>query len=78
MGAASAPRTALEAYRAMMAGKPMIVHGTRNKLVLQLLRLSPRAAVRAVAAALNPPPQKTLERAPVPARAGTGSGGDKT
>jgi hypothetical protein len=78
MGAASAPRTALEAYRAMMAGKPMIVHGARNKLAVQLLRLSPRAAVRAFAAALNPPPQNTLGSAPIPARAGTGSRGDKT
>ena len=57
MGAASAPQVAKEAYRAMMAGKPMIVHGVKNKLAVQMLRVSPRSTVRAVAAALNPPPE---------------------
>lgn len=57
MGAASAPQVALEAYRAMMAGKPMIVHGLKNKLAVQSLRVSPRAVIRAVAAALNPVPK---------------------
>ena len=55
-GAASARIVAGQAYRAMMAGRPMIVHGAKNKLAVQALRVSPRAAVRAVAAALNPPP----------------------
>src|SRR5439155_18968740 len=53
MGAASAPTVARQAYRAMMAGRPMIVHGLRNKLSIQLLRVTPRAISRAVAAALN-------------------------
>ncbi|HEY2028171.1 MAG TPA: SDR family oxidoreductase [Myxococcales bacterium] len=57
MGAASAAQVAKEAYRAMMAGKPMIVHGVKNKLAVQMLRLSPRSTVRAIAAALNPPPE---------------------
>ncbi|HEX4384486.1 MAG TPA: SDR family oxidoreductase [Myxococcales bacterium] len=57
MGAASAPQVASEAYRAMLAGKPMIVHGLKNKLVVQSLRVSPRAVIRAVAAALNPVPK---------------------
>jgi len=53
LGAASAADVAREGYRAMHAGKPMIVHGLKNKLAVQSLRLSPRAAVRALAAALN-------------------------
>jgi len=57
MGAASPEQVAKEAYRAMMAGKPMIVHGVKNKLAVQMLRLSPRSTVRAIAAALNPPPE---------------------
>jgi hypothetical protein len=56
MGAASAATVAREGYRAMMAGKPTVVHGAKNKLAVQLLRVSPRAAVRAVAASLNAPP----------------------
>jgi hypothetical protein len=42
----------------MLAGKPMIVHGLKNKLVVQSLRVSPRAVIRAVAAALNPVPKR--------------------
>jgi short-subunit dehydrogenase len=56
MGAASAATVAREGYRAMRAGKPIVVHGMRNKFGVQLLRVSPRAAIRAVAASLNPPP----------------------
>lgn len=57
MGAASPEEVAKEAYRAMMAGKPMIIHGVKNKLAVQMLRVSPRSTVRAIAAALNPPPE---------------------
>jgi hypothetical protein len=56
MGAASPSAVAREAYRAMMAGRPIVVHGMRNKVGVQLLRVSPRGAIRAVAAALNPAP----------------------
>ena len=56
MGAASAASVAKEGYRAMMAGRPIVVHGMKNKLGVQLLRVSPRGAIRAVAAALNPAP----------------------
>jgi uncharacterized protein len=52
-GAATAQSVAGEAYRAMMAGKAMVVHGAKSKFRLQLLRVSPRAAVRAIAASLN-------------------------
>src|SRR5437763_7073953 len=64
MGAASAATVARERYRAMMAGKPIVVHGIRNKFGVQLLRVSPRSAVRAVAASLNPAPQSAAK--PVP------------
>ncbi len=43
-------------YRAMMNGKAMVVHGLKNKLTVQSLRISPRALARAVAASLNPRP----------------------
>ncbi|HTO99519.1 MAG TPA: SDR family NAD(P)-dependent oxidoreductase, partial [Myxococcales bacterium] len=56
MGAASAASVAKEGYRAMMAGRPIVVHGMKNKLGVQLLRVSPRGAIRAVVAALNPAP----------------------
>jgi short-subunit dehydrogenase len=53
LGAASAKTVAAEAYRAMMKGKPMIVHGVKNKLVVQGLRVGPRRAITAIAASLN-------------------------
>jgi uncharacterized protein len=52
-GVASAEQVAREGYRAMMAGKAMVVHGARNKFGVQILRVSPRAAVRAIAASFN-------------------------
>jgi uncharacterized protein len=58
MGAASPATVAREGYRAMMAGKPIVVHGMKNKLGVQLLRVSPRGAIRAVAASLNPVPPR--------------------
>jgi uncharacterized protein len=62
MGAAPAATVAREGYRAMMAGRPTVVHGAKNKLAVQLLRVSPRAAVRAVAASLNAPPRGQAAR----------------
>lgn len=56
MGAAPAATVARQGYRAMMRGRPLIVHGLKNKLIIQSLRVSPRVAIRAVAASLNPPP----------------------
>jgi len=53
LGAMSATTVARQGYRAMMAGRPMIVHGLKNKLSVQLLRISPRVAIRAIAASLN-------------------------
>ena len=56
LGAASPATVARQGYRAMMKGKPIVVHGLRNKLTVQSLRISPRAVARAVAASLNPHP----------------------
>ena len=61
MGAASPASVAREGYRAMIAGKPIVVHGIRNKFGVQLLRVSPRGAIRAVAAALNPAPTRPAQ-----------------
>jgi short-subunit dehydrogenase len=52
-GAMAAAPVAAAAYRAMMSGRTSLVHGARNKLMIQSQRLAPRAAVRAVAARLN-------------------------
>jgi short-subunit dehydrogenase len=54
LGAADAAGVAREGYRAMMRGHPLVVHGIKNKLLVQSLRLSPRRTIRAIAAALNP------------------------
>jgi len=53
IGAADSMAVAREGYAAMMAGTPMVVHGLTNKLGVQVLRVSPRFAVRGVAARLN-------------------------
>ena len=53
IGTQKAPEVARHAYRAMMAGKPMVIPGVRNKLGVQLVRLSSRGMVRAFTARLN-------------------------
>ncbi|ACY14774.1 SDR family NAD(P)-dependent oxidoreductase [Haliangium ochraceum] len=50
---ADAETVAREGYEAMMAGRPMVVHGARNRLLVQSLRLSPRRLVSRIAARLN-------------------------
>jgi short-subunit dehydrogenase len=59
MGAMPAAPVARFAYHAMMAGKPVAIPGLRNKLTLQVQRVSTRGLTRAVAARLNqvPPPR---------------------
>jgi uncharacterized protein len=52
-GGLSAPVVAGHAYRAMMAGRGTIIHGARNKLLIQSQRFAPRATVRAISARLN-------------------------
>ncbi|HEY3252716.1 MAG TPA: SDR family NAD(P)-dependent oxidoreductase, partial [Polyangiaceae bacterium] len=53
LGAASAASVARAAYRAMHRGRPMVVHGLLNFLLVQSLRVSPRALVRSITAFLN-------------------------
>ena len=52
-GVADAATVAGEAYRAMLAGKPMVVHGFKNKAGLQAVRVSPRSTLISVVAKLN-------------------------
>jgi uncharacterized protein len=56
LGAAPAATVAREGYRAMRRGRPLVIHGLKNKLTVESLRVSPRGAIRAIAASLNPPP----------------------
>jgi short-subunit dehydrogenase len=60
-GVAPALDVAREGYLAMMAGRPMAVHGFKNKVIMQSLRVSPRAVVRAVTARLNTPQPRSTE-----------------
>lgn len=53
LGAMTATEVATDGYRAMMAGRPMAVHGLKNKFSAWSVRLSPRALVTAIAASLN-------------------------
>lgn len=56
LGAASAASVARAGYRAMQRGQTMVVPGFLNWLVVEIVRISPRALVRTIAAALNRPP----------------------
>jgi uncharacterized protein len=53
---ASAESVARAAYRALFSGRSLVVHGFMNWLGVQLLRVGPRAWVRAIVAGLNRPP----------------------
>jgi hypothetical protein len=53
LGAADSMGVAREGYEAMKAGRRMVVHGLTNKLGVQAVRVSPRAAVLGLAARLN-------------------------
>ena len=50
---AEAPEVARHAYRAMMNGETLAVHGMLNRIAMESVRFSPRRLVRAVAASLN-------------------------
>ena len=59
-GPASAESVARHAFRAMQRGRPLVVHGLLNFLLVQSLRVTPRAWVRAITAWLNrAPPAKS-------------------
>lgn len=53
LGATDSMTVAREGYAAMMSGQAMVVHGFTNKVMWQALRVSPRAAVVALAARMN-------------------------
>ena len=53
MGAMPAAVVARQAYRAMHAGRPMIVHGALNVFAALSVRFTPRALIRRIAATLN-------------------------
>ena len=54
-GVATAEAVAREAYTAMKAGKPLVVHGFKNKAGVQALRVSARSAILKISAKLNNP-----------------------
>jgi len=54
-GVMSSERVAAEAYRAMHAGRTVIVHGWKNRVLALGSRLGPRGVVRSIAAAMNRP-----------------------
>lgn len=53
---ATAGSVARQAYRALMRGRVLVIHGFLNWLAAQLTRVGPRSLVRAVVAGLNRPP----------------------
>ncbi|MBJ6762181.1 SDR family oxidoreductase [Myxococcaceae bacterium JPH2] len=52
-GVAQASDVASDAYRAMMKGRVLSVHGLANWFGMEMVRFSPRALVRSIAAGLN-------------------------
>jgi short-subunit dehydrogenase len=52
-GVASAKEVAADAYRAMMKGQVLSIHGALNWLGTQSLRFAPRSVTRSVAASMN-------------------------
>jgi short-subunit dehydrogenase len=49
MGSMDARTVAEDGYRALMAGKPVMISGLKNWLVAQSVRFSPRSMVTAIA-----------------------------
>jgi len=55
-GVADAKSVATHAYRAMMNGEVLAIHGALNWIGMQSLRIAPRALMRSVVAGLNKAP----------------------
>jgi short-subunit dehydrogenase len=55
-GAMGSEEVAREGYQAMLKGKPLAVHGLKNKVLASSVRFSPRAIVREIAAMMNRSP----------------------
>jgi short-subunit dehydrogenase len=62
MGTATSASVAREAYRAMQRGRPMVVHGWRNRVLAQSTRFSPRALLCAITGYLNRSPASGAAR----------------
>lgn len=58
LNVATAESVAREAYRALMRGRVLVIHGFLNRLAVELVRLGPRSLVRAIVAGLNRPPAR--------------------
>ncbi len=56
MGTMKPADVAREGYEAMLQGKPLVVHGLKNRILAASVRFSPRGTVRAIAASLNQAP----------------------
>jgi short-subunit dehydrogenase len=56
LGELSAGVVARDAYRAMHAGQPLVIHGLQNRLIAASTRVTPRFILRALVALLNRPP----------------------
>jgi hypothetical protein len=57
LGAMSADQVALDGYRALMEGRTLAISGTRNWLVAQSTRFTPRKLVTAISRWISEPPQ---------------------
>jgi len=53
MGAMGAEPVVRAGYGAMMAGRPLVIHGIKNRLGVESLRLAPRSVAVAMAAMIN-------------------------
>ena len=54
-GVMTSAEVAREGYRAMLQGKPFVIHGWKNKVLGFSVRLGPRSVVRSISAAMNKP-----------------------
>ncbi len=52
---ATSEQVARDAYKGMLKGNRMVVHGLKNKFLLQTLRMTPRGIVHKISARLNKP-----------------------
>src|SRR5713226_7626132 len=66
LGAMNAAEVARQGYQAMLEGKPLVIHGLKNRILAGSVRISPRPIVRAISASMNRPPgpRQTLEIKP--------------
>src|SRR6266851_3954406 len=66
LGAMNAAEVARQGYQAMLEGKPLVIHGLKNRILAGSVRISPRPIVRAISASMNRPPgpRQTLDIKP--------------